>query len=40
MAAMWVYSRRRPVTAGNVNDDLDVPLLPTVVEAPRLVVAA
>ena len=39
IAAMWLYSRRRPVTARNVNDDVDVPLLPAVADEPRLVAA-
>jgi PiT family inorganic phosphate transporter len=39
IAAMWWYSRRTPVTAQNVTDTADVPLLPVLVE-PQLVAAA
>jgi PiT family inorganic phosphate transporter len=39
IGAMWSYSRRKPVTANNVNDTANVPLLPVVAE-PQLVAAA
>ncbi len=40
IATMWIYSRRRPVTAANVTDDVEVPLLPTITGEPHLVAAA
>jgi PiT family inorganic phosphate transporter len=39
ISAMWLYSRRKPVTADNVTDSTSVPLLPVVAE-PQLVAAA
>ena len=40
MAAMWLYSRRAPVTSSNVNDVADAPLLPPTVPSPPLAAAA
>jgi PiT family inorganic phosphate transporter len=40
IAAMWLYSRRSPVTSSNVNDVAEAPLLPPTIPTEPLAAAA